>query len=495
MTSASTTNASVRRCRSTTRVPPISLVPASRPGRACSRTRCSSPRSTTTTSTSARRASRSTKGLPLYVVARLEQRYDLSTMCVAILGMSFKAESDDVRSSLSYKLKRILKFKSRDVLTHDPYVTSDPELVDLDRCAARRRPGPDRHAARAVPRPRARRCRWSTSGTCARAECKCDRAGPPARVGRDPGVRRRRSDRHVPRPDHRRGRPCRARSWWCSTTSPTAPSCRCGSTPRPTRVWCPSTTPTDAVPARAIRYGIDNVHGAGRRRDHGRRKRRRRADRRTVQARRTRRGGGGGVALHERRTADRRPDAQEPALAPRRPLAVLVRPRRYPGRDQLVQGVRGRLRARRAHRLRHRVRDRDRAGGEGAATTPAGRRGADHLARTRAGRVKLQEWRGGYPGTSSGTGSPSDPSCRSTPCAQQERNRDHERARDDRRPEGAGQRLLRVHRRVPGRGSARPRLHGRGDRQPLEVRAGSRSPTTTIRTTRSSKATAATSTS
>jgi UDP-N-acetyl-D-mannosaminuronic acid dehydrogenase len=73
------------------------------------------------------------EGLPLYVVARLEQRYDLSTMCVAILGMSFKAESDDVRSSLSYKLKRILKFKSRDVLTHDPYVTSDPDLVDLDR--------------------------------------------------------------------------------------------------------------------------------------------------------------------------------------------------------------------------------------------------------------------------------------------------------------------------------------------------------------------------
>jgi UDP-N-acetyl-D-mannosaminuronic acid dehydrogenase len=72
------------------------------------------------------------EGLPLYVVARMEQRYDLSTMCVGILGMSFKAESDDIRSSLSYKLKRILKFKSRQVLTHDPYVTTDPDLVDLD---------------------------------------------------------------------------------------------------------------------------------------------------------------------------------------------------------------------------------------------------------------------------------------------------------------------------------------------------------------------------
>jgi UDP-N-acetyl-D-mannosaminuronic acid dehydrogenase len=72
------------------------------------------------------------EGLPLYVVARLEQRYDLSTMCVGVLGMSFKAESDDIRSSLSYKLKRILKFKSRRVLTHDPYVTNDADLVDLD---------------------------------------------------------------------------------------------------------------------------------------------------------------------------------------------------------------------------------------------------------------------------------------------------------------------------------------------------------------------------
>jgi UDP-N-acetyl-D-mannosaminuronic acid dehydrogenase len=72
------------------------------------------------------------EGLPLYVVARLEQRFDLSMMTVGILGMSFKAESDDTRSSLSYKLKRILRFKARHVLCHDPYVTGDPELAALD---------------------------------------------------------------------------------------------------------------------------------------------------------------------------------------------------------------------------------------------------------------------------------------------------------------------------------------------------------------------------
>jgi UDP-N-acetyl-D-mannosaminuronic acid dehydrogenase len=72
------------------------------------------------------------EGLPLYVVARLEQRYDLSQMTVGVLGMSFKAESDDMRSSLSYKLKRILRFKAKQVLCHDPHVTADPELFSLD---------------------------------------------------------------------------------------------------------------------------------------------------------------------------------------------------------------------------------------------------------------------------------------------------------------------------------------------------------------------------
>src|SRR5436305_8466493 len=76
------------------------------------------------------------EGLPLYLVARLEQRFDLSMMTVGILGMSFKAESDDIRSSLSYKLKRILKFKARHVLCHDPFVKADPDLVALDHVLA-----------------------------------------------------------------------------------------------------------------------------------------------------------------------------------------------------------------------------------------------------------------------------------------------------------------------------------------------------------------------
>jgi UDP-N-acetyl-D-mannosaminuronic acid dehydrogenase len=71
------------------------------------------------------------EGLPLYVVAKAEATHDLSQMTVGILGMAFKAESDDPRSSLSYKLRRILRFKARHVLCADPYVADD-SLVPVD---------------------------------------------------------------------------------------------------------------------------------------------------------------------------------------------------------------------------------------------------------------------------------------------------------------------------------------------------------------------------
>jgi UDP-N-acetyl-D-mannosaminuronic acid dehydrogenase len=72
------------------------------------------------------------EGLPLYVVDRLERRFDLSTLTVGILGMSFKGESDDVRSSLAYRLRRLLRFKTGRVVCTDPYVAHDPELLPLD---------------------------------------------------------------------------------------------------------------------------------------------------------------------------------------------------------------------------------------------------------------------------------------------------------------------------------------------------------------------------
>lgn len=71
------------------------------------------------------------EGLPLYVVSKLEEQFDLADMSVGILGMAFKGESDDTRSSLSYKLRRILRFKAKDVLCTDPYV-ADEMLIPLE---------------------------------------------------------------------------------------------------------------------------------------------------------------------------------------------------------------------------------------------------------------------------------------------------------------------------------------------------------------------------
>jgi UDP-N-acetyl-D-mannosaminuronic acid dehydrogenase len=71
------------------------------------------------------------EGLPLYMVSRLEHEYDLSEMTVGILGMAFKAESDDTRSSLSYKLKRLLRFRAKRVLCTDPYAQHDVDLWPL----------------------------------------------------------------------------------------------------------------------------------------------------------------------------------------------------------------------------------------------------------------------------------------------------------------------------------------------------------------------------
>jgi len=68
------------------------------------------------------------EGLPLYLVSRLEQRFDLASMNVGILGMAFKGGSDDIRESLAFKLRKLLQVKAHSVRCADPYVT-DPRLV------------------------------------------------------------------------------------------------------------------------------------------------------------------------------------------------------------------------------------------------------------------------------------------------------------------------------------------------------------------------------
>jgi UDP-N-acetyl-D-mannosaminuronic acid dehydrogenase len=72
------------------------------------------------------------EGLVLYIVERLREKHDLANMTIGLLGMAFKADSDDIRASLSYKVKKALSMHTKAVVATDPYVTEDDSLLPLE---------------------------------------------------------------------------------------------------------------------------------------------------------------------------------------------------------------------------------------------------------------------------------------------------------------------------------------------------------------------------
>ena len=75
------------------------------------------------------------EGLPSHLVELARRHIDLGQVTAGILGMAFKAESDDPRDSLAYKLRKLLSLEARRVLCTDPHVP-DPMLVPLERVMA-----------------------------------------------------------------------------------------------------------------------------------------------------------------------------------------------------------------------------------------------------------------------------------------------------------------------------------------------------------------------
>ena len=73
------------------------------------------------------------EGLVLYLIDKLETKYNLKSKNVGLLGMAFKAECDDTRSSLSYKMKKILSAKVNKIYCTDPFVKTDKNLSSLDK--------------------------------------------------------------------------------------------------------------------------------------------------------------------------------------------------------------------------------------------------------------------------------------------------------------------------------------------------------------------------
>src|SRR5581483_7684094 len=77
------------------------------------------------------------EGLPAFIIAQLRKQYPLRDMTVGLLGMAFKPNSDDARASLSYKLKRLLTVHARQVLTTDPLVNDDEDLLPFSQVVER----------------------------------------------------------------------------------------------------------------------------------------------------------------------------------------------------------------------------------------------------------------------------------------------------------------------------------------------------------------------
>ena len=424
-------------------------------------------------------------------------QYDLATLRVGILGMAFKAESDDIRSSLSYKLKHILEFRCKEVLCTDPYVTDDPSLVPLEAVLAQA-------DMLIIGAPHSSTPTWSptsrssTCGTCAGTVCACEHRG----LGDHPGLSGGRCAAARPRPDlrrhpvrargadHRRQPTTTTRSRWPTNTRRKSRGSRSWSTPtaggRRTRSGTGSITPTARSrssrwpTAATTRRQIDDLA--------------RLVDR------------GVAVAAASRYTAGGQqvggPRFKSLLSRGAGLIAGAVRPGRHPRRDEQLQGLQHRLRPRGRHRQPDRLRDRSGTDGQGPPAAAPGRRDPDGLARSHDRQVQLRHGRlrAALPvvvllrlRAEADARAAAERSGQRVVANRQLRQpiESSRRAGNVVRhvaAEGSGHRLGRLHRRLCRRGVARARLQRRRHRQLLEVRQGRRRATTTTRTTTSSRA-------
>jgi len=74
--------------------------------------------------------SRVHESVPLFLVDGIKRRVGLRDRKVAVLGLAFKADTDDERDSLAHKLVRLLERELADVAVHDPVVPTP--TVDLE---------------------------------------------------------------------------------------------------------------------------------------------------------------------------------------------------------------------------------------------------------------------------------------------------------------------------------------------------------------------------
>ncbi len=69
------------------------------------------------------------EGLPNFLVSQLEAKMgSLKGKTIGIMGLAFKADNDDIRESLSFKVKKLLEMKMAEVLVTDEFVSGTMPL-------------------------------------------------------------------------------------------------------------------------------------------------------------------------------------------------------------------------------------------------------------------------------------------------------------------------------------------------------------------------------
>ena len=69
------------------------------------------------------------EGLALYVVDQVMKLSDSKEPKIGLLGMAFKADNDDIRASLSYRVRKAFQLAGADVIAGDNNVSNDSTLI------------------------------------------------------------------------------------------------------------------------------------------------------------------------------------------------------------------------------------------------------------------------------------------------------------------------------------------------------------------------------
>ena len=80
-------------------------------------------------------AFRINEGMTMQIVQNLEKKIGTDKK-IGVLGMAFKADNDDCRNSLSFKMRRQLQFRGYDTICVDPHVDGYASLQELKGCDA-----------------------------------------------------------------------------------------------------------------------------------------------------------------------------------------------------------------------------------------------------------------------------------------------------------------------------------------------------------------------